>query len=167
MEGLPLSFDPKIFLFSIINFCILFFLLKKFLFTPIYNILQERKNKIKESLLEVEQIKKEREHINAEKEQIIALAEKKSLEIAGQAEKMKKEIIAKAKDEADKIIQASRDDIAREKEDLKKEMHVTLIDLVTTAVDKALININSAENKNKIVETAIINSLKEQETKEN
>lgn len=162
MEGLPLSFDPKIFLFSIVNFVILFFILKKFLFIPIYNILTERKNKIKKSLEEIERVKNERELLTAEKDDIIAKAGKESQEILKEAEKMKKEILNTGREEVEKIIKSSRESIGKEREDLKKEMHILLVDLVTTAVDKALSNAGK-ENKTNLVEAAILQSMEESE----
>src|SRR4030042_1369818 len=99
MEGLPLSFDPKIFLFSLVNFAILFFVLK--------------------------------------------------------------EILNKSKTEAEDIIKSSRNSIEKEREEIKKEMSSLLIDLVSAATDKALLNIGKQENQKKLVETAILQSLKE------
>lgn len=166
MEGLPLSFDPKIFLFSIVNFVILFFILKKFLFIPVYNILAERKDKIKKSLDEMERIKNERELLTAEKNDVIAKAGKESQEILKEAEKMKKEILNNAREEVEKIIKESRASIEKEREDLKKEMDVLLIDLVTTAVDKAFLSAGK-ESKTNLVEAAILQSMEESDLKIN
>lgn len=163
MEGLPLSFDPKIFLFSILNFAILFFVLKKFLFAPAYNILAERKAKIKKGLDQIEEAKKEREQVDIDKATIIAKASEESHEIIKQAEKAKKEILNKGQKEAENIIKESRDDVAKEREDLKKEMHGALIDLVSAAADKALSTVSKQESQNKLMEHAILQSLQDSE----
>ncbi|MFH1188304.1 MAG: ATP synthase F0 subunit B [bacterium] len=160
MEGLPLSFDLKIFLFSIVNFVVLFFVLKKVLFVPVYTMLQERKVKIKESLDQMEQVKKEREMVTVEKAQIITQAEERSRDIIQKAEEMKKEIIANGKSEAEKIIECSRKTIEKEREDLKKEMNVLLVDLARTNVDQALFNMSKQDNKGKI-EKAILQGFHE------
>lgn len=161
MGELPLSFNLNIFIFSIVNFAILFIILKKFLFGPMLNILEQRKTKIKESLDQVRQTEQEREKVRTEKEEIIFKAEKESQGIIQQAEKMKKDILNQGKDEADRIIKASRDSIEKEREDLKKEMHVMLIDLVTASVNKALASIGRQENQGRIIETSILQSLQE------
>jgi F-type H+-transporting ATPase subunit b len=161
MEGLPLSFDFKIFLFSIVNFGILFFILKKILFMPVYNVLEERKVKIKKGLDQIESAAKEREIVGAEKEKILATAGKESEEIIQQAKKLEKEIISQSRKEAEKIIKLSREDIEKEREDLKREMRVLLMDLVTDAADRALLNISTQENQNNIIERSILQSLQE------
>lgn len=161
MESLPLSFDPKIFIFSIVNFGILFFVLKKTLFTPVYNILEERKSKIKEGINQIKQATKEKEVANLEKKELIAQTRKESEEIIRKAEKTRKEIIKQGRDEAERLIEMSRKDIVKEKEDLKKEMNVLLIDLVAAASDRALSNISKQENQTKLMEKAILQSLED------
>lgn len=159
MEGLPLSFDPKIFVFSLVNFAILFFILKKFLFAPLYDILEKRKTKIKESLGQVKKIEKEREIIGAEKEDIITKAGQESQKIIQQAEKMKKEILNHGREEADRIIKNSRVSIEKEREELKAEMNNMLMDLVFTATSRALSNLSKEDGQNKLIEKAILQSL--------
>ncbi len=161
MENLPLSFDPKIFLFSIINFGILFFALKKFFFAPIYKILEERKSKIKDGLEKIKQASAELEATKEEKEKIISNAGKESEGIMKKTEAMKKEILKKGKEEVEEIIKSSREDIEKEKEDIRKEMHSLLIDLVATATDKALLNIEKQDNQGKMIEASILQSLKD------
>lgn len=161
MENLPLSFDPKIFLFSIVNFAILFFVLKKFFFVPIYKILEERKFKIKDGLSTIKRATEELETAKMEKEKIISNAGKESEEIMNKAGEMKKEILKKGKEEVEIIIKNSREGIEKEKEDIRKEMHALLIDLVATATDKALLNIEKQDNQGKMIETSILQSLQD------
>ncbi len=161
MEGLPLSFDPKIFIFSIVNFVILFFILKKFLFGPIYKILEERKAKIKDGLDTIKRATEELEKANMQKGEIIAKASKESEDIMKNAEDMKKEILKKGKFEVEEIIKSTRDGIVKEKEDIRKEMNALLIDLVAEATDKALLNIEKREGNSKMIEKSILESLQE------
>lgn len=161
MENLPLSFDPKIFLFSIVNFVILFFILKKFLFGSIGKILEERKAKIKDGLDKIKRATEELESAKKEKEKIILNAGKESEEIMKKAGAMNKEILKKGKEEVEIIIKNSREGIEKEKEDIRKEMHSLLIDLVATATDKALLNIGKQDNQGKMIETSILQSLQD------
>ncbi|MFH1564334.1 MAG: F0F1 ATP synthase subunit B [bacterium] len=161
MKGLPLSFDPKIFLFSIINFGILLFILKKFFFAPIAKILEERKSKIKDGLDTIKKATEELEKANIEKEKIISGASKESEVIIKKTEEMKKEILKNGKEEVEEIIKSSREGIKKEKEDIRKEMHALLIDLVASATDKALLNISKQDNQGNIIEKAILQSLQE------
>src|SRR3989338_11675325 len=77
-----IGFDWKLALANLINFLIIFYLLKKFAFAPIGRIIRERKDRIEEGL---EKANRSEEILNASK-------------------KKSDEIIAGAKEEANKII---------------------------------------------------------------
>jgi F-type H+-transporting ATPase subunit b len=51
--------QPILLLAQIVNFAILFFLLRKFLYGPLLKILEQRRNTIKESLKNAEKIEKQ------------------------------------------------------------------------------------------------------------
>ena len=58
--------EPVLLLAQIVNFAILLFILKRFLYKPILKVLEERKNKIETSMKQSEQIQKEFEEMNDE-----------------------------------------------------------------------------------------------------
>ena len=102
-----LGINPILILAQIVNFVIILFLLKKFLYQPIIKILDERKKKAEET-----------EELNDQ-------AKVKVGEIEGK----EKEVIKKAKTEAVKIIAEAKADAQKEKETLiaknEKEMDVS------------------------------------------
>src|SRR3989337_2314560 len=62
-----LGIDLKLIIIQIINFGLLLFLLTKFLYKPILRILDERKNKIEESLANAQKIAEEKVKLEEEK----------------------------------------------------------------------------------------------------
>ena len=67
--------EGKLFIAQIINFAILLFILKKFLYEPIANMLEERKTKIKQGLDDAENAKKAL--ADADNQKILILKEAK------------------------------------------------------------------------------------------
>jgi F-type H+-transporting ATPase subunit b len=63
--------EIKLLLFQIINFLIVMYILKKFLYVPIKKILDERKYKIKQSLLDIENAKVILQTANDDKKKIL------------------------------------------------------------------------------------------------
>lgn len=164
MEALSkLGIDFKVLIAQIINFGILFLILKHFLYKPILNALEKRKTRIKESLEKAAEIEKrslasEEEYNNrilqADKEASV-IVEKARLE----AEKIRKSILDKADNEAESIKLAAEENIASERRalyaDVKKNAGKLAIFIVTKvlkqdmneelcqkSVDKALSEIN-------------------------
>ncbi len=90
------------FFFQIINTLILVFLLTKFLFNPVKNMLEKRKNQIADDVNGAAEAKSQAEALRAD-------YEKKIKEIRMEADAILKDAKAKADDNSKKIIQEARD----------------------------------------------------------
>lgn len=156
-----LGFSLSKFLFTIFNFFILLWILKRFLFRPTVNVLEERKEKIHHSMEQVEQAKKQIEQAEEEREQIIAEAAEEAEKIRRAAEEGREEILASARAEAEKIIAESKASIEREKEEVRKDMQLRLIILVSMAARKILDHGVTEEERRAVVESAVKKTLEE------
>src|SRR3989344_4706705 len=81
--------NPILLAAQVVNFLILLFILKKFLYKPILKVLEARKQKIEESLKNAEEIERKLLLTEEEKEKILA---KTSLEAQKILDETKKEI---------------------------------------------------------------------------
>ena len=102
------GFDPVILVAQIVNFLIIFYLLKRFLYKPMFDVLRKRNDAIKEGLKQAEEAR---------------LTLEKTLE-------QEKKILSKAQDEAKKIIENAKEDslgIAREIEENTKKQTEKMI----------------------------------------
>ena len=115
-----MSIEPSTVIFAIINFVILFALLKKFLYKPLFNMLDERASIIENSLDEAENARNEAQAMKAEYEESLKEAQSKAQEIIQNANKLgeqtRAEIVAKAREEAQRATDKAREEINREKE---------------------------------------------------
>jgi len=156
-----LGFEPVKFFFTILNFLVVFFLLKIFLFGRIMKILENRKEKIQRGLKDAEQAAKELERAQGEAERIIAAAKTEAEKIRKEAEGAREDILAKAKSEAENIVKESRATIEAKKKEIRKEMYAQLIDLVSLATRKVLDQVVGEEEQRILVEKAVEESLEE------
>jgi len=122
MNGL--EFDWKILLGQIVNFAILFFVLKLLVYKPFLHLLKTRREKIEEGinksieaegkLGELRQLKDKMEKENDDKKKEVLLkaqeeAKKRSEEVAKKAEEEKEALLLKAKKEAEEIKEKEKD----------------------------------------------------------
>ena len=81
-------------------FAVLIFLLQRFAFGPIVKTLDDRRNRIQESMDQAEQIKRDNAEAAKRAEAIIAQAQTQTREMLGQAQQMSQRTIASAQEEA-------------------------------------------------------------------
>lgn len=144
---------------QIVNFLILLFLLKKFLYRPILKILDERKKKIAESIINAEQIKQELLEIQGEREKKLQQAAKEAKKIIEEAIVSANQIIAeahqKAQTDIEKMIAKSEAQIASERDKLHQEIKAELADLVVLGMQKVAGKILSVKDKDDLTARAM------------
>ena len=161
MEGLGIN-GP--FLISqIINFLILFFLLRRILYKPVLNMLETRREKIRESLAAAETARAEAATRGKENEEIIARAHTEARQIVQRAEESARrreaDILAKAQQEAAAVNERERQQIAYERQQamsqLRDEVARLSLDIARRTVSASLIN-ESAHSRivNEVLEEA-------------
>lgn len=106
-----IGFDWRMGLFNLINFFVIFLILKKFAFGPIMKVIDERQAKMKEGIDNFEKAKTE-----------LAMAERKA-----------QDIIDEAKVEGNKVLQGAHDDAKEIAEDMKVKAKADIELLVTQA----------------------------------
>ena len=114
-----MSIEPSTLIFALINFFILLFCLKKFLYKPLFNMLDERAATIAKNVDDAEQARDEANALKAEYEASLKEAQTKAQEIIQNANKLgeetRAEIVAKAREEAARASEKAREEINREK----------------------------------------------------
>ncbi len=124
-----LGINGKLILAQIINFCLLILIFKKFLYRPLLEMLEKRKNVQEETLSRSEEIEKRLGDLEKEQAEILNKAKKEAEKTLVQAKELalaqKDDILSeakvKAKKEFDKMLAAVEAEIQKEREKLKKE----------------------------------------------
>lgn len=150
---------PILLLAQVVNFLVLLYLLKRFLFGPILKVLEERKQKIAESLENSEKIRLELEKTTLEREKKIQQASKEAKKIIEQASLSASQIIAdahkKAAEEIEKMIAKGQIEIKLEKDKLNQEIRAHLADLVALSMQKITGKVLDDKTKKDLLANAI------------
>lgn len=102
--------NPLLLAAQIVNFFLLLFILKRFLYKPILKVLEERKKKIEDSLKNAEEIEKRLNEITEKEAEVILRAGKEGQKILQDAGDEYKRIIEDAKKEYARIIEKAVED---------------------------------------------------------
>jgi F-type H+-transporting ATPase subunit b len=150
----------------VISFLIVFFLLKKFAWKPILEMLDEREKTIETALQSAEKAKDEMARLQANNEQLIQEAKAERDNILKAARDAKDSIIAEAKsranEEADRLIKIARENINNEKmaaiTDLKNQVANLSVEIAEKLIKVELANKESQKDLiNKYLEEAKLN----------
>lgn len=129
-------------LFQIINFGILVFLLNRFMYKPIVQIIKQRNKKIEDSIKAAEATLKEKAKIEEIKKKAIEVAEKEAVKIVEaakiEANKSGKTIIDQAKDQAASEVDKKIASMTEKLDVQEKAITSRITDLVVKATSKVL-----------------------------
>ncbi len=150
-----LGIEPRLLLAQIVNFAIIVFVLSKFLYKPILDMLEKRKNDIEKGLKMTEDMKEEEAKLSQKRQKMIEVTRKEASDILDEARKQAKEeekdIIAQAHTDAEAILAKGKADAATARVDMEKSVEQSAIDLAVSISERLLTDVLSAEDKHKLI----------------
>lgn len=144
---------------QIISFCIVCFLLHRFAYKPVLQILAQRQQLIAQDVADREKIKAELEHAEAERRRIVLQAEDKATKVieeahAAAARLLEKEM-QKAISVAEQVITKAREAASLEHDrmlaELKREIGILVIEATATITRKML----TADDQRRMAEETV------------
>ncbi len=127
---------------TIINFLILYFILRHFLFNRVNNSINERQNEIITTISKTEEDRKNAEELRIENENKLSLAKQEGKSIVEdykvKAEKVSTDILKEAHEEAETIVKRGKLEAEREKEKAADSIKNQVVDLAVLVSSKAL-----------------------------
>jgi F-type H+-transporting ATPase subunit b len=153
------GWNPWLFLSQVISFAIVAFLLRRFAYKPILGVLEERRQRIVEGLLNAEKIKKQLDEAenryaeilakaNADAQKMIDEARESSAHLA---ERKQQEAIAAAEQIIAKAREAAALEHERTMESLKRELGRLVVDTTAKVTGKIL----TPEDQQRLQEEAL------------
>ena len=140
MEGLGINLSTL--LAQIINFALLLGLLYLVAYKPIMRILDERSNRIKESMEQTESIKEQAANAEEEFKKRLEAAGREGQELISRAmrtgEEAGRKVQQEARQEAEALIGKARFEIQRERDEVIDELHKEFADLTIDAAGKVI-----------------------------
>lgn len=151
--------ESGLFIGQILNFLILFFILKFFLYKPIMTMLDERNQRIKQGLDDADKAKKNLQEADAQKIGILKVAKTDADKILENtksvAESMKQKTIEDAKKQSIGIVDDAKKQALEEFEKTSKQIGKISVDISQKIVSKVLSELFNEQEKSAILSKAI------------
>ncbi|MBI2025879.1 MAG: F0F1 ATP synthase subunit B [Candidatus Levybacteria bacterium] len=156
-----LGFDPIMLGAQILNFLIIFYLLKRFLYKPVMDMIKKREDKITQGLKQAEVAAKTLEKALEDEKKILSKAQSQSQKIIEearlQAGLLSAQIEESARAQTQKLISDAHSQIAQETLEAERRISEKTSDLAREILLKSLTGVFSQSEQKKIVEKAIKN----------
>lgn len=137
-----MEISPSTVIFAMINFAILVVGLKVFLYKPVCNMLDSRREEVINNLNSAEEAKLEAQKLKDEYAAQIQNARAEAQDIINQAAKIgeqtKADIVTEAREEASRLTAKAQAEIAREKTEALNEIRNEIADLAVLAASKVV-----------------------------
>jgi F-type H+-transporting ATPase subunit b len=154
MEGLGI--DWKILLGQIVNFAILLWLLKRFVYKPFLAMLKKRQTQIEEGVKKTQEAEKSLEKIKTLADEVRRANEKRGKEIVAaseaKAQEKSKTILALADKEKTVLLDNARRAMEKERERMRETQQKETIDLAFDIVKNTLKETMTKDQDKKMIE---------------
>ena len=147
----------------VVNFVILLALLGVVLYKPVLKMLDERSNKIKESMEQAEASKEEYAHAQEEVQKQLDKAREDGQAVVNQAtqiaERLREEAKQEARKEAQVIVDRTRVELEEERDRLVDDLRKEFIDISISAAEKVISQTLDKEANRRLIEEALEKSV--------
>lgn len=154
-----LGFDPIMLGAQILNFLIIFYLLKRFLYKPVLDMIKKREDIIKEGLSDAEKSKIALEKALEEEKKILIKAQDNAKKIIDdskiQALEIQKNIKENTKIQSEKILKDATDRIIEETKEAEKKLAGQVSQLAGEIVKKSLTEMIGQKEQKDFIEKAV------------
>lgn len=154
-----LGIDLGAFVWYTLNFLLLLFLLQQFLFRPVLGALQNRENRIRESIENAEQVKQQVARAQQDYDARLVEARQQAAQIVNQATERAQvsanEIVAQARNEAERIQLEARQQAEQEREQLLRGLQGQLSNLVIQTASTVVGQELKGNGHDKLIQQAI------------
>ena len=151
--------EPLLLLAQIVNFAILLFVLKRFLYKPILKVLEERKKKVEASVEQAQEIEKRFEETSTKQEELLEKAKRESGKIIeeakNEAKMLSEQLQRETAQQTEETLKRARETTRLEKLQIIEEAKEEIVDLVGVATEKVAAKSLSKLDKQRLVKEAV------------
>jgi F-type H+-transporting ATPase subunit b len=150
--------NPYLLIAQIVNFLILLYILKRYLYPPLFKVFKKREEIIKESIQKAEENEKILEKSKVAEKDIIAQAKKTAEEIIKEAREQSSDMLKQAetdtKKQTEKMINDAKSQIELESAEARKQLNNYAIKLSLELLKKSLPDVFTDKEQSEIVAKA-------------
>ncbi|MBI2443182.1 MAG: F0F1 ATP synthase subunit B [Candidatus Levybacteria bacterium] len=150
--------DPVLLIAQIINFGIILFVLRKFLYKPVMTMLQERRDEIKKSAEDAQTASKLLEEAHEKERKVLQTAQSEAKKMLEDARKQADGMINDAKEEArketQKMINDAKEQLTSETKQAEKRLSIHISQLAIAMLAKSLPDLVTDDEKTVLIKEA-------------
>ena len=154
-----LGLDLATFIGQLVSFLLLLGLLVYFGYKPIWKMLDERENRIRESMEQAEATKQEYERAKVAVQEQVSKARQEGQAVISQAtqigDRLKEEAKKEARKEAQAIVDRTRVELERERDKAIDDLRREFVDTAILAAEKVINEALDKEKHRKLIEEAL------------
>lgn len=154
----PIAFDWTL-VAQILSFLVLFYILRRFAWNPLMDMMEERRNFIESNIAQAEKERQQAEQIKREYQEEMRKARQEAQEVIAKATKLSEErsaeILAGAHEEAEKIKKSALADIERERDLAIAQVKAQVADLSVSVAEKIIRKNLDAKTQEDLIEQFI------------
>ena len=151
--------EPILLLAQVVNFVILLYILKRFLYKPILKVLEERKKKIETSVKQSEEMQKRFDEITKKQTEILDKTKAESEQIIegakNEAKILADQIQLNATNAGNETIKRTQQTLEIEKQKMINEAKREIVDVVTSITEKIVQKNLTKQDKERLVRQAL------------
>ena len=151
--------EPILLLAQVVNFVILLYILKRFLYKPILKVLEERKKRIETSVKQSEDIQKRFDEMSKKQAEILDKAKVESEQIIegakNEAKILADQIQLNATNAGNETIKRTQQTLEIEKQKMINEAKREIVDVVTSITEKVVQKNLTKGDKERLVRQAL------------
>jgi len=159
MPQFDTHFLTPLLFWSAVSFAILLFLLKRYAFPAITEILDARERTITDNLAKADQARKDAERLLADYQAKLKTAQQEATAMIDQARKQAQQVAEenqrRVKDETDRMLATAREEMARERLRVGKDLRDQTVELVMAASERILRRSLTDGDQKRLVKEAI------------
>ena len=154
-----LGFDPIMLGAQILNFLIIFYLLKRFLYKPVMDMIKQREDKITQGLKQADLAQKLMEKTLEDEKKILSKAQNESKKIIEetklQSQKLSEEIKKETKIQAEKMLAQARAQMQQDTREMEIALMKKISILAADMLTKSLEGMLTQKEQKEIVDKAL------------
>lgn len=153
------GFDPVMLAAQIVNFLIILYLLKRFLYKPVLEVIKKRQENIEEGVRKAEEAQRKLEEAIDKETKILLKAKNQAQELIDDAKRdslaLAKQIEANAKTDTERLIEEARSHISLETQAAEKKLSELTSVLAKSLLEKTLQGEIDKVGQRKIIKNVI------------
>jgi len=153
------GFEPILFIAQIVNFVIIYLVLKKYLYKPVLKLLKDRKQTIANGLKQAEESARLLEETVQKEEKILKDAQEKARKLIDEAKAQTDEILRQSetvtKKKVDSMLDEARKQISYETSMAEKRLETNISKLAVSFLEKSLTGLFGEKEQESLMKNAI------------